>query len=157
MAEEKPSAGGSGGEKIPSADGDFPFNLNDDELEDVLRHPEIRAFLAERGFTVAQFKAWLRTRRARKRFRKVPERAAAKAGQSKIRAEAQAEAATADSDPPEDDEAFRAQQLQRLRDYAAAAECEAVMARKMADDGAVAMEHGTTLPPHSVLEIQRQG
>ena len=76
-------------------------------------------------------------------------------GQQKIKEEAAEKEESVSSN--DDDAAFRREQLQRLQDYAAAAESEAVTARKMADDGAIAMEHGTTLPPHSVMEIMRQG
>ncbi len=152
---EKRSAGEPGEENLPPED-EFPFNLDDEKLEEVLKHPEIKAYLAEKGHSVAQFKAWLRTKRARRRHRKVPVRAAAEVGQKKIKEEAEAQRRAQETES-EDDEEFRVEQLRRLNEYAKVAENEAIFARKMADDGAVALEHGTTMPPHSVLEVQRPG
>ena len=57
--------------------------------------------------------------------------------------------------PDETEDELRARTLAALEDYADACANEAILARKAADDAAIAFRSGAAIPAHSVLELKR--
>ncbi len=135
-------------------DQEFPFNLTDEELENLVDHEGFQTFLEDYDMTKDEFLAYIETGKERISAGLEPlkpkkkEGDAAEAWTSKT-----AEAEIKDSDKTE--ERLRQDALQRFRDQEKAALNHAIYAARIREDAEIAFKTGKTLPPSSVTHIER--